>query len=130
MVRKSQEISNSAYITSSHLGEFPEKSSALIQSQTPAYSVAKHYWNIKWTGFCGQMKLKRAFWHTRALLHTGIKRYPMPTVKYPAGSLMLWAYIILPEVLNILLRNMASWILEDTNIPAHENKISQLGCLC
>ncbi len=65
VVRKSQETSNSAYITTSHLGEFPEKSSALIQNQTPAYSVAKHYWNIKWTGFCGQVKLKRAFWHTR-----------------------------------------------------------------
>ncbi len=26
-----------------------------------------------------------------ALVQTGIKKYPMPTVKYTAGSLMLWA---------------------------------------
>ncbi len=27
------------------------------------------------------------------LVNTGIKKYPMSTVKYTAGSLMLWAYI-------------------------------------
>ncbi len=47
------------------------------------------------TGFYGQMKLKkRAFWqqtHQMSLVQTGIKKYPMSTVKYTAGSLMLWA---------------------------------------
>ncbi len=47
------------------------------------------------TGFYGQMKLKKiAFWqqtHQMSLIQTGIKKYPMSTVKYTAGSLMLWA---------------------------------------
>ncbi len=48
------------------------------------------------TGFYGQMKLKKniAFWqqtHQMSLVQTGIKKYPMSTVKYSAGSLMLWA---------------------------------------
>ncbi len=47
------------------------------------------------TGFYGQMKLKKkAFWqqtHQMSLVQTGIKKYPMSTVKYTAGSLMLWA---------------------------------------
>ncbi len=37
---------------------------------------------------------KRAFWqqtHQMSLVQTGIKKYPMSTVKYTAGSLMLWA---------------------------------------
>ncbi len=41
------------------------------------------------------MKLKkRAFYqqtHQMSLVQTGIKKYPMSTVKYTAGSLMLWA---------------------------------------
>ncbi len=47
------------------------------------------------TGFYGQMKLKkRAFrrqTHQMSLVQTGIKKYPMSTVKYTAVSLMLWA---------------------------------------
>ncbi len=47
------------------------------------------------TGFYCQMKLKKiAFWqqpHQMSLVQTGIKKYPMSTVKYTAGSLMLWA---------------------------------------
>ncbi len=47
------------------------------------------------TGFYGQMKLeKKAFWqqtHQMSLVQTGIKTYPMTTIKYTAGSLMLWA---------------------------------------
>ncbi len=34
------------------------------------------------------------FWqqtHQMSLVQTGIKKYPMSTVKYTAGSLMLWA---------------------------------------
>ncbi len=37
---------------------------------------------------------KRAFWqqtHQMSLVQTGIKKYPMSTVKYTAGSLMMWA---------------------------------------
>jgi len=37
------------------LGGFQEKSSSLIQKQTPAYSVTG---TSNRTGFCGQMKLK------------------------------------------------------------------------
>ncbi len=47
------------------------------------------------TGFYGMMKQKKiAFWqqtHQMSLVQTGIKKYPMSTVKYTAGSLMLWA---------------------------------------
>ncbi len=47
------------------------------------------------TGFYCQMKLKKiVFWqqtHQMSLVQTGIKKYPMSTVKYTAGSLMLWA---------------------------------------
>ncbi len=47
------------------------------------------------TGFYCQMKLKKiAFWqqtHQMSLVQTGIKKYHMSTVKYTAGSLMLWA---------------------------------------
>ncbi len=41
---------------------------------------------------------KKRFWqqtHQMSLLQTGIKKYPMSTVKYTAGSLMLWAYFSL-----------------------------------
>ncbi len=37
---------------------------------------------------------KNSFWqqpHQMSLVQTGIKKYPMSTVKYTAGSLMLWA---------------------------------------
>ncbi len=47
------------------------------------------------TGFYGQMKLKKKLFgskpHQMSLVQTGIKKYPMSTVKYTAGSLMLWA---------------------------------------
>jgi len=46
-------------------------------------------------------------------VQTGIKKYPMPTVKYTAGSFMLWAYLLL-KVLDILFRCMVSWILVNT----------------
>ncbi len=49
-----------------------------------------------------------------SLVQTGIKKYPMSTVKSTAGSLMLWACFS-AEVLNILFRCMASWILSNTN---------------
>jgi len=47
-----------------------------------------------------------------ALVQTGIKS-TMSTVKYTAGSLMLWAYFI--WVLDILYRYMVSWILAITD---------------
>ncbi len=40
------------------------------------------------------VRWKIAFWqqtHQMILVQTGIKKYPMSTVKYTAGSLMLWA---------------------------------------
>ncbi len=40
------------------------------------------------------MKRKKSFLaanHQMSLVQTGIKKYPMSTVKYTAGSLMLWA---------------------------------------
>ncbi len=47
------------------------------------------------TGFYCQMNWKKSFFgsktHQMSLVQTGIKKYPMSTVKYTAGSLMLWA---------------------------------------
>jgi len=40
------------------------------------------------------------------------KKYPMPTVKYTAGSYMLWAFFFLLEVLDILFRYVVLWFLE------------------
>ncbi len=57
------------------------------------------------TGFCGQMKLKKSFLAANPpkefSTNRDKKKYPKSTVKYTAGSVMLWA-CFLPEVLNIL----------------------------
>ncbi len=87
---------NSPYITTCCLGGFQDKSFSLIQKQTPACSVIRHDWNFKsdWLLLSDETK-KRASWqqtHQMGLVQTGIKSNPMPTVKYTAGSLMLWAY--------------------------------------
>ncbi len=62
---------------------------------TPANSVVRHDWNFKWHWLLLSDETgKRAFWqqtHQMSLVQTGIKKYPMSTVKYTAGSLMLWA---------------------------------------
>ncbi len=67
----------------------------LIHSETPANSVIRHDWNFKWHWLLWSDETdKRAFWqqtHQMSLVQTGIKKYPMATVKYTAGSLMLWA---------------------------------------
>ncbi len=58
-------------------------------------SVVRHDWNFKWHWLLWSDETeKRAFWqqtHQMSLVQTGIKKYPMSTVKYTAGSLMLWA---------------------------------------
>jgi len=63
------------------------------------------------------MKQKRAFWQqTQDVFgENRDEEYSMPTVKYTAGSYMLWAYFLL-EVLDILFRYMVVWILSNTNI--------------
>ncbi len=87
--------SDSTYITTCCSGGFQEKFSSLIQKQTPANSVIRHDWNFKWHWLLWSHETeKRAFWqqpHQMSLVQTGIKKYPMTTVKYTAGSLMLWA---------------------------------------
>ncbi len=87
--------SNIPYITTCCSGGFQEKLSSLIQKQTPANSVVRHDWNFKWHWLLWSDETeKRAFWqqtHQMSLVQTGIKKYPMSTVKYTAGSLMLWA---------------------------------------
>ncbi len=76
-------------------GRVSRKLSSLIQKQTPANSVVRHDWNFKWHCLLWSDETeKRAFWqqtHQMSLVQTGIKKYPMSTVKYTAGSLMLWA---------------------------------------
>ncbi len=65
------------------------------KKKTPANSVIRHDWNFKWHWLLWSDETeKRAFWqqtHQMSLVQTGIKKYPMSTVKYTAGSLMLWA---------------------------------------
>ncbi len=72
-----KKLSNSTYITTCCLGGFQEKFSSLIQKQTPAYSVIRHDWNFKWTGFYGQMKQKNELFSSKTLkmglVNTGIK---------------------------------------------------------
>ncbi len=76
-------------------GRVSRKLSSLIQKQTPANSVVRHDWNFKWHWLLlSDETEKRAFYqqtHQMSLVQTGIKKYPMSTVKYTAGSLMLWA---------------------------------------
>ncbi len=87
--------SNIPYITTCCSGGFQEKLSSLIQKQTPANSVVRHDWNFKWHWLLLSDETEKiAFWqqtHQMSLVQTGIKKYPMSTVKYTAGSLMLWA---------------------------------------
>ncbi len=82
-------------ITTCCSGGFQGKFSSLIQKQTPANSVVRHDWNFKWHWLLWSDETeKKAFWqqtHQMSLVQTGIKKYPMSTVKYTAGSLMLWA---------------------------------------
>ncbi len=67
----------------------------LIQKQTPANSVVRHDWNFKWDWLLLSDETEKiAFWqqpHQMSLVQTEIKKYPMSTVKYTAGSLILWA---------------------------------------
>ncbi len=88
-------ISNIPYIITCCSGGFQGKFSSLIQKQTPAYSVVRHDWNFKWHWLLLSDETEKiAFWqqtHQMSLVQTGIKKYPMSTVKYTAGSLMLWA---------------------------------------
>ncbi len=43
-----------------------------------------------------------------------VKKYPMYTMKYAAVFFVLWALCLL-EVLDILFRHMASWIVSNIN---------------
>ncbi len=82
------------------------------RSKPPVYVVGQKVWlstkNIPLRSVCNKLAPKcigpfpvtkiispvAAFWqqpHQMSLVQTGIKKYPMSTVKYTAGSLMLWA---------------------------------------
>ncbi len=52
-----------------------------LELQMALASIVRWNWKI---AFCQQP-------HQMSLVQTGIKKYPMSTVKYTAGSLMLWA---------------------------------------
>jgi len=87
--------SDNPYIPTSCPGVFQKQSSALIQKQTPAYSVVRHDWNFKQDLLLRSDETKRAFWQQTPYVfgaNRDKKNYPMPTVKYNAGSFMLWAY--------------------------------------
>ncbi len=88
---------HSTYITTCCSGGFQEKFSSLIQKQSPAYSVIRHDWNFKWDWLLwSDVNKNLAFYQQTlkmGLVNTGIKKYPMCTMKYTAVFLMLWAYI-------------------------------------
>jgi len=42
-----KKLANNLYITTCYLGGFQEKSSSLLQKQTPAYSGVRHDWIFK-----------------------------------------------------------------------------------
>jgi len=73
---------NNPNITTCCLVGFQEKSSLLIQKQSPAFSVVKHDWNLKWDEVLWSDEIKkRAFWlqtHQMGLVHTVIKRTLCP----------------------------------------------------
>jgi len=54
--------SDNPYIPTSCPGGFQKQSSALIQKQTPAYSVVRHDWNFKQDLLLRSDETKRAFW--------------------------------------------------------------------
>jgi len=91
-----KKLSNSTYIPTNCSGGFQEKSSALIQKQSPAYSVVRQDWNFKRDRLLWSDETKKnSFLAANPPDGFGAhmdKKYPMPTVKYTAGSLMLWAY--------------------------------------
>ncbi len=87
--------SNIPYITTCCSGGFQEKLSSLIQKQTPANSVIRHDWNFKWHWLLWSDETeKKSFLAANPpdeFSTNRDKKYPMSTVKYTAGSLMLWA---------------------------------------
>ncbi len=87
--------SDSTYITTCCSGGFQGKFSSLIQKQTPANSVIRHDWNFKWHWLLWSDETeKKAFWQQNPpdeFSTNRDKKVPMTTIKYTAGSLMLWA---------------------------------------
>jgi len=96
------------------LGGFQEKFSSLVQKQTPAYLDVRHDWNSKreWMLWLDETK-KLLFGSCVWFGANRDKKFPMPTVKYTTGSLMLWAYFFSggPG----LLVQIILWILANTN---------------
>jgi len=79
---------------------FQEKCSSFLQKQTPAYSGVRHGWIFKRDRILWSDETKkRGFLAANPADVFGAKsanrdeEYPMPTVKYTAGSCMLWAYL-------------------------------------
>ncbi len=110
-------MSNSPYITTCCLGGFQEKFSSLIQKQSPAYSVVRYDWNFKWDWLLWSDEKKMSFLAANTqmgLVNTGIKS--TPCVQWNI-LLYFWCCgpIFLLEVLDILFRHMASFILSNTN---------------
>ncbi len=82
--------------TSPHVVQmgFKKKNYWLIQKQTPAYSVIRHDWNVKYHWLLWSDETKKSFLPANppdGLIANRDKKYPMTTVKYTAGSLMFWA---------------------------------------
>ncbi len=111
-------MSSSTYITTCCLGGFQEKLSLLIQKKSPAYSVIRHDWNFKRDWLLWSDETKNELFSSKTLImilvNTGIKS--TPCVQWNI-QLYFWCCgpIFLLEVLDILCRHMASWILSNTN---------------
>ncbi len=55
------------------------------------------------------------------LVHTGIKKHPISTIKYTTVSLMLWAYFSAGGPGHLIQIYTASWILLNTDSKKKEN---------
>ncbi len=95
---------------------FQEKWSLLIPNETPANSVIRNDWNIKWDWLqWSDHETKKCSKHSRWVWCTQGQK---STSCVQLNKLLYFCCcgpIFLLEVLDILFRHMASWILSNTN---------------
>ncbi len=110
--------SNSPYITTCCPGGLQEKLSSLIQKQSPAYSVIRNNWRLKWDLLLLSEYNKKIVFQQQTLkvrlVNTGLTSTPCVELNILLYFLCCWPIFLL-EVLDILFGHMASLILSYTN---------------
>ncbi len=113
-----QKLSNSPYTNTCCSGGFQEKFSSLIQKQTPAYSIIRHDWNVKrhWLLWSDETIF---FSFLAASTQGGFGEHREKITPCVQWNILLnflcCGPIFLLEVLEILFRYMALWIISNTN---------------